>query len=45
MSLFQVAWSGLVPFGGFAMGAATDLAGVTVTSRAAPSPAPESSCS
>lgn len=31
MSLFQVAWAGLVPFGGFAMGATTDLAGVVPT--------------
>jgi MFS family permease len=29
MSLFQVAWAGLVPCGGFGMGAATDLLGVT----------------
>ncbi|MGH0030297.1 MAG: MFS transporter [Myxococcota bacterium] len=31
MSLFQVAWAGLVPFGGFAMGAATDGLGVVPT--------------
>jgi predicted MFS family arabinose efflux permease len=28
MSLFQVAWAGLVPFGGFGMGAAADAFGV-----------------
>ena len=28
MSLFQVAWAGLVPFGGFGMGAAADVFGV-----------------
>lgn len=31
MSLFQVAWAGLVPFGGFAMGATTDQVGVVPT--------------
>ena len=31
MSLFQVAWAGLVPFGGFAMGASTGLLGVIPT--------------
>ena len=31
MSLFQVAWAGLVPFGGFAMGASAGLVGVVPT--------------
>jgi MFS family permease len=31
MSLFQVAWAGLIPFGGFAMGAVADAAGVVQT--------------
>lgn len=31
MSLFQVAWAGLIPFGGFAMGAVADSAGVVAT--------------
>jgi MFS family permease len=31
MSLFQVAWAGLIPFGGLAMGAATGLAGIVPT--------------
>jgi MFS family permease len=31
MSLFQVAWAGLIPFGGFAMGAVTASAGVVAT--------------
>ena len=31
MSLFQVAWAGLIPFGGFAMGAVADTAGVVAT--------------
>ena len=31
MSLFQVAWAGLIPFGGFAMGAAVDFAGIVPT--------------
>ncbi len=31
MSLFQVAWAGLVPFGGFAMGTTTQWLGVIPT--------------
>ena len=31
MSLFQVAWAGLVPFGGFGMGAVANSFGVTAT--------------
>jgi MFS family permease len=31
MSLFQVAWAGLIPFGGFAMGAVADSLGVVPT--------------
>jgi MFS family permease len=31
MSLFQVAWAGLIPFGGFALGAAAGVAGVVAT--------------
>ena len=31
MSLFQVAWAGLVPWGGLLMGATADAVGVTTT--------------
>lgn len=31
MSLFQVAWAGLIPFGGFAIGAAAGLVGIVAT--------------
>ncbi|HEX5064574.1 MAG TPA: MFS transporter, partial [Myxococcota bacterium] len=31
MSLFQVAWAGLIPFGGFALGAVADKVGVVDT--------------